>query len=321
MTLTAKQWLENRFQGRVRFMEPMARHTSLGVGGPADAVVWPADAADVSELVQWLSRREIGFCVVGGGTNLLVSDEGIRGVVICMSRCLNRIIRSETHAGMVEITAGAGLNFQKLCRHAVSNGLSGMQFAAGIPGSVGGAVRMNAGTRIGAVEQVLRRVRVMKSDGAIRQIDRNDLVFQYRRTFFNRTKAPDAQPPIILEACFGLQPSDSETLEKEITDLLKDRRNRQPTGVRSAGCFFKNPPGGRSAGELIETAGLKGLRVGGAEVSLRHANFIVNRNHATANDVLELMKTVQDRVLRWHGILLDTEVRIIGTEAYSKKSL
>ena len=312
MNRTAKQWLESRFGSLVRFNEPMARHTSLQIGGPAEAFLLPERFEDVSALIVWAGDHRIPCTIVGGGTNILVTDAGIPGIVIGMKRCLSRVIRTEIRNDSILVTAGAGMDLQKLCWYAIRQGWGGVTFAMGIPGTLGGAIMMNAGTRAGAVEGILQRVTVLMPDGRINRLDRSDLIFQYRQLVFERDKEQGPSDPVIVEADLVFHLSDPVQLRITAREMLRMRRNTQPSGVASAGCFFKNPAAGRSAGEWIDLAGLKGTSVGGAEVSATHANFFINRGNATCADMMALMSLVQKRVLAMSGILLETEVKRIG---------
>lgn len=305
--------LKNLFGSRVEFEEPMSRHTYLRVGGPAEAFIAPESVEQLTEIISWSRDNGIPYIVIGDGSNLLVKDNGIPGIVIVLTKCLNKISCSGKDKEDVSVTAMAGVRTQTLCRFAIEEGLSGMNFALGIPGTVGGAIMMNAGTSSGSISDVLGSVNVMLSSGAISKIKRDEMAFSYRELSWNKNLTDRREgEPIIIEGCFTLCLSDKALLKKEAGIILKKRRESQPSGMPSAGCFFKNPPSGRTAGQLIDMAGLKGTVTGGAEISVKHANFIVNKGTASASDILELMQLVQDKVFERFNINLKPEVKIVG---------
>jgi len=303
-----KQQLKNRFSNRVRFDEPMTAHTTFRVGGPADAFVTVTDEIEMTFLIKWLKEKNLPFFIIGGGTNLLVKDQGFRGVVIFMAKGLAKI--SQRGATMLSAMAGAGLS--ALCRYAVNQGLSGLNFALGIPGTVGGAICMNAGAWKEDMSDVLDSIRIINSDGSIESVDKTALTFSYRSLSFAEKDNRDLSSSVIIEGRFSLSHQSPEILKAEADALLTARKKSQPTGFASAGCFFKNPDCRDSAGKLIDLAGGKSFRVGDAEVSTKHANFIVNRGRATAEDILRLMDIVQEAVFKKFNIMLEPEVKIVG---------
>lgn len=310
---SSKKWLADQFQNRAVFDEPMAAHTSFRVGGPAAAFVEPETLEDLCELISWAREQQHAFLVVGKGTNLLVTDKGYDGIVISLCRCLNRIaILGRVH-DRVQVRAMAGTRLSRLCAFAVRNGLKGMNFALGIPGTVGGAILMNAGTSYGWTADVLDQAVFLRPTGGLIAIPRNQLNFSYR-TLALHTEDPafNLGRPVIIEGRFDLATADRRQLQQEADEILAQRRAKQPLSSPSAGCFFKNPPSGQSAGELIERAGLKGARVGGARVSPRHANFIVSSKKATAADILALADRVRQAVWDKFNIQLENEVKIVG---------
>ena len=305
-----RKWLKRLVGESVVFDEPMSRHTSFKVGGPADALAAPENEEILVELVRGLGQRGCPYMVVGGGTNLLVKDSGIRKVVIVLKKAA-REIEFDSERCTIEAGAGAGLN--ALCGFALKNGLAGMNFALGIPGSVGGAIAMNAGTAIGAVEDILSKVKVLFPDGRKSTARRETLDFSYRKLVWQKgPEKEDEVAPIILRGVFSLKPDDPEKLKKRAAEIVRRRKERQPSWQPSAGCFFKNPPGSKPAGMLIELAGLKGKRVGGAEISSRHANFIVNKKNASAADIICLKEMVQETIKTKFDIDLEPEVKIVG---------
>ncbi len=306
-------WLNNLFGGCVKFGEPMSRHTYFRVGGPADAFICPDNVEKLKELLRWAGDKRIPHIVIGDGSNLIVRDKGIPGIVIALTKCLNEISRSGGNGESVLIEAMAGVRTQTFCRYAIEEGLSGINFALGIPGTVGGAIMMNAGTSSGSISDVLDSVNVMLSSGTMLRIKREALDFSYRKLSWDKNfTGSNREEPIIIGGCFRLFQSNPVELKKEARAILKKRRDNQPTGMASAGCFFKNPPSGKTAGQLIDMAGLKGTRIGGAEISARHANFIVNTGAASASDILGLMQLVQEAVFKIFNVNLEPEVKIFG---------
>jgi UDP-N-acetylmuramate dehydrogenase len=310
---TQIQWLRQRFGPALRVNEPMARHTWLRVGGPADALVTVARLEELRELLAWSAANRIPCLVLGGGSNLLVRDGGVRGVVLRLAGEFGSDTSVTTHAAGGELRAGAAVPLAQIVRMAVGAGLSGLESLAGIPGTLGGAIRMNAGTRQGCIADTLARLTLVDGTGSLQQRARAALPFAYRRL----EMAAEREPVVIVSASFVLQGDEPEALAARVADHISRRRRSQPLDYPSAGCFFKNPPQGPGAGELIDRAGLKGRRIGDAEVSRRHANFIVNCGHATAAEILALAALVAQSVRDRHGIALEPEVHIVGSEAHA----
>lgn len=269
----------------VRFDEPLRRYTTLKVGGPADLFVEPRDEEQLGTVVRAARECDVPLRLLGSGANLLVRDGGVRGAVVRLSR-LNR--REGLHVQ-------AGYNLARLVKETVSEGLAGLEVVAGVPAAVGGAVRMNAGGRHGEIADAVRYVDVMAPDGEIRRLPKPQVGFRYRGTGLG-----DA---IVLAAGFDLRPD--EGVRDRYETILGDKKRTQPLGSHNAGCMFKNPPGGH-AGRLIDEWGLKGERVGGAHVSRKHANFIINEGGATASDVLGLVDVIRARV----PVTLELEVLV-----------
>jgi len=306
-------WLNNLFGSCIKFGEPMSKHTYFRVGGPADAFICPDNVEKLHEVLCWAREKKIPLTVIGDGSNLVVRDKGIPGIVIVLTKYLNEISHSGGNGESVLIKAMAGVRTQTLCRYAIEEGLSGINFALGIPGTVGGAIMMNAGTSSGSISDVLDSVNIMLSSGTMLRIKREDLDFSYRKLSWDKIVTKSYQgEPIIIDGCFRLFQSDPAELKNEARAILKKRSDNQPPGTASAGCFFKNPPSGKTAGRLIDMAGLKGTRIGGAEVSVRHANFIVNTGTASASDILGLMQLIQETVFKEFNINLEPEVKIVG---------
>jgi UDP-N-acetylmuramate dehydrogenase len=295
--------LRKRVSGEIRFDEPADRHTSIGVGGRIDALVFPNDVTETAETIAFLRAHGIPFLPVGNWTNLIVGSGGYRGVLISLTG-LNGLEISSSGDGDVHVEAEAGVALAELVTLSMRVGLTGMEFCAGIPGSVGGAVRMNAGAYGSEIEDVVTAVRLLDTPERIRAVTRDSLIFSYRSLDL-------PAETIIIGATFRLKRGEKEKIAGRIGEILSLRRERHPLEFRNAGSIFKNP---RSipAGRLIEAAGLKGTRIGDAEVSEKHGNFIVNRGQASAAEVIGLIDLVQKRVFEATGHFLETEVRIIG---------
>jgi len=285
----------------IRRNEPMAKHTTLRVGGPADMYVEPASEEDLAVVVKCCSGRDVPFFMIGRGSNLLVRDGGFRGVVICLSHA--NFSRIEVADG--RLRCGAGAKLKNVAVEARRQGLSGMEFLEGIPGSVGGALRMNAGAMGGATFEVVESVRLMDFDGNVRELTPKEMSVEYRGcgTLKNH---------IALGAVFKGRPDSQESIVQRMSAFSRKRWTSQPAAP-SAGCMFKNPET-IPAGKLIDELGLKGTRVGGAVVSAEHGNFLVNDGNATARDVLELIALLKRRAKAERGIKLQVEVEIIGED-------
>jgi UDP-N-acetylmuramate dehydrogenase len=284
-------------KGAVRFHEPMNRHTSFRIGGPADAYIEPEDEGALCRLMAQARKTKVPVFVMGG-TNLLVRDGGIRGIVVRLTK-LDRV--EEHQGGLLYVEGGVGM--PRLLKHALQRKLAGLEFAAGIPGTLAGSVVMNAGTRLGEMQDVVERVRMVTPAGAIRELSADEVGFGYRRTRLPRG--------IVVGAWLRLRWDPKSRIDSVVKDSLLRRKATQPLALPNAGCVFKNP-GGDPAGLLIEAAGLKGAQVGDAQVSTLHANFIVNRGRATARDVLSLIRKVGQTVEQTSGVTLQLEVRIVG---------
>jgi UDP-N-acetylmuramate dehydrogenase len=281
----------------VRFDEPLSPYTSLKVGGVADVMLFPKSTSDIVAALETIDRHRLPFFVLGKGSNLLIRDGGIAGVVLQIGS--TQITRS----GEMGLVADAGVSFPRLSIMALSCGLSGLEFAAGIPGTVGGAVVMNAGIPKEETAAILTEVMLVREDGCVEIVKRADIPFEYRRS-----RLPSG---IVTSASFHLTPAPKEQILEKQQGLLALRRETQPLSEPNMGSVFKNPEG-TTAGTLIESVGLKGYRIGAAQVSPRHANFIVNCGCATANDVWALIHTIGEKVERECGVTLALEVRIVG---------
>ncbi|MEN8135966.1 MAG: UDP-N-acetylmuramate dehydrogenase [Thermodesulfobacteriota bacterium] len=306
--IIAAENLEGRLRkfwfGAVRYQVPMAEFTTLKVGGPAQALVLPVDTAEVVLLVNGCRREKIPWCVVGGGSNLLVADEGFSGLVIVLGRDFADIrISGKDSRGRTLVEVEAGCRLARLMNWSQDKGLAGLEFAVGIPGTVGGAVVMNAGAWGREIKDVLSSLTWLTA-GTVTSGDRAELDFVYRCW----QRPADA---VVLSATFAFTSEDSAKIAAVCREYVAARRRKQPVAHGVAGSFFKNPEDA-AAGKLIEDAGLKGTRIGGAEVSAVHANFIVNTGDATTEDIIRLMELVRARVWAAHHVWLEPEVTFIG---------
>ena len=306
-----RNWLLKHFGPHALLDEPMWRHTTFGIGGPADALVTVRTEQEIRDLVVWAYDRGHPIMILGEGSNLVVRDGGVRGIVVKLADEFEGIhyVRSPNGSSAM-ITAGAAVLVRRLGKYALDQGLAGLNFVLGIPGTVGGALRMNAGAWGKCMADCTSSIRVLDRQGNIVSMSRDQLRFFYRGLNLEKHT-------IILGGQFELKQADHETLQGEAVRMQKKRRSSQPLSLPSAGSVFRNPPGQKAAGELIDQAGLKGLRVGEAEVSTKHANFIVNKGHAKASDVLELIRQVQETVFERFGVSLEPEVTIVGQETDS----
>lgn len=279
---------------------PLAPRTWYGVGGNAQFLVQPSSIQQLSAITQSAHQSNIPLHVLGSGANLLVADEGVQGVVVTLDDPAFRQLTIEGN----RVRCGAGYDLPKLVLETAKAGLGGLECLAGIPASVGGAVRMNAGGAFGDIGKSVQRVQVMDVRGQVYYRDRDDLIFSYRKT--------NIVAKFILEVEFELSTEDPDELMKRVKEIFMYKKTSQPLAAHSAGCAFKNPPAevGATAGQLIDQAGLKGLSVGGASVSDHHANFIVAKEGAKADDIISLMEQIQAKVLDKYGVSLEREVVI-----------
>lgn len=278
----------------------MKNYTSFKVGGPAELFLSPEDAGRTAKLVRFCEKEEIPVFVLGKGSNLLVSDRGIKGAVIYTGKqCGISLVDENT------VRAQSGASLAQLCTFALENSLSGLEFAYGIPGTVGGAVFMNAGAYGGEMKDVLLNSEYVSTDGTSGELDNEAMELSYRHSAYENSNL------VITAASVRLAPADRNEIKSTMNDILARRKEKQPLEYPSAGSTFKRPEG-NFAGALIEQCGLKGVSVGGAQVSEKHAGFIINRGGATAADILSLIKHVQARVKAQTGVSLETEIRLIG---------
>lgn len=280
--------------------EPMSAHCSFRIGGPARLMACPASGAEAAALLRLLREADAPVELMGKGTNLLVADEGLDAVVVRLGEAISE---AELLPGD-RVRAGAGISLAKLAVFAAEAGLSGLEFAHGIPGSLGGAVFMNAGAYGGEMKDVLESAEIALPDGTLREVPAEELELSYRHS------ALEGSGALVTAATVKLTPAEPETIRARMRELMEKRRASQPLDMPSAGSTFKRPVGGYAAA-LIDQAGLKGFAIGGAQVSEKHAGFVINRGGATFDDVLRLMEHIQKTVLEKSGVRLEPEVRIL----------
>jgi UDP-N-acetylmuramate dehydrogenase len=309
-TKAMKAWkaieLAKTVKGEIRRSVPMAQHTSFAVGGEVDLFSLPEDLEDLRAIVRWCRESGVAYFVLGNGTNLLVRDGGIRAMAISLARGFCRIAELECRSEGSMVFAEAGQSLGTLVQFATEKGLSGLEWAAGIPGTVGGALFMNAGAFGGEMKDLVHSVRILDQEGNLAEWSGGSIRFGYRRI-----DLPEGG--VILSGTFRLQAESSRGVKSRVQEILRRRMDKQPAHLPSAGSIFKNPQG-LAAGRLIEESGLKGSRIGNAQVSEKHANFIVNLGGASARDISGLIAHVQGRVLQEKGIRLEMEIQVIGEE-------
>ena len=284
---------------KLRFDEPLSKHNYFGIGGNAAAYFEVSTTDELAYVAQLKKRCHVPVAIIGRGSNLLVSDAGYPGIVIRLSGEFNRL---EFNQNRVEV--GAGVSLPRLSKIAASHGLSGVEFALGIPGSVGGALIMNAGAWGNSFGDLVERVQVMTDEGELADLSHDDAQFSYRHSGLKPYFC-------VTGATLTLTHSDAKEVDNLMQDLYNQKITSQPFAEENAGCMFKNPPG-HSAGKLIDECGLKGHRIGGAEVSKIHGNFILNLDDATAHDVLSLVRHIQTHVKQERGVDLEMEVQLLG---------
>ena len=283
----------------LRFNEPMSEHTSFRIGGNAEVMAFPKNGQELSALVKASALLDCNFAILGAGTNVLAPDKGIEGLIICLKDGMDGMELLEGN----RIRVMAGVTMTRAAVFAANQGLSGMEFAHGIPGSIGGGVYMNAGAYGGEICQICESVDVMDKEGNIRTLTNEEMGFSYRHSVLEETGE------IVISAIFRLKPDETENIRAAMKELMGKRSASQPLDLPSAGSAFKRPVGGYAAA-LIDQAGLKGYQVGGAAISTKHAGFAVNVGGATAEDVKQLLQDVSDKVFANSGIRLEPEVRI-----------
>ena len=283
-----------------RKKESMAEHTTFKIGGPADFICEPDSVSSLKDLLAFCRKNSVPYFVLGNGSNLLVSDNGIEGIVISLKRFENVTLENA-----FDIRCDAGVRLSHLCSVALQNELSGLEFAWGIPGTVGGAIYMNAGAYNSEISAVLKECTYIDESGNTVQADVSGLDFGYRKSIFSDSEK------VIINAVFRLTHENRDIIQSRMDDLLRRRKEKQPLEYPSAGSTFKRPTG-HFAGALIEKSGLKGTSVGGAEVSEKHAGFIINKGNATCRDVLSLISKVKEEVFLKESVVLEPEVKTVG---------
>lgn len=284
----------------ILLQEPMAGHTTFRIGGPADCFVQLENEEQLKGIQRYLSMVEVPFFLLGNGSNLLVSDEGYRGVILQVGQKMNKIIVSGN-----KIVAQAGATMAQVARAAWENGLTGLEFASGIPGTIGGGVVMNAGAYGGELRQVVTMVKVLSRDGEILELDNETMEFGYRTSTIRNNGFT------VIEVTFQLEQGEKDAIKAKMDDLASRRREKQPLEYPSAGSTFKRPEG-HFAGQLIMEAGLRGFQIGGAKVSDKHCGFVINAGGATAKDVRAVIEEVQNQVKDKFNVDLETEVIYLG---------
>ena len=286
-------------QVNMSFHEPMSRHTSFRIGGPAEVMAFPKNADELAQLLKLSGVLDCKCAILGAGTNILAPDVGMEGLVICLKDCMDGMERLDD----TRIRVAAGVTMSRAAVYAAGLNLGGLEFAHGIPGTVGGAVYMNAGAYGGEIAMVCESVDVMTSHGELQTIPAGEMEFSYRHSRL------EDEGGIVLSAVFQLTPRPGDEVREQMQELMHKRKASQPLELPSAGSAFKRPVGGFAAA-LIDQAGLKGFRIGDAAVSEKHAGFVVNLGNATSEDVRELLRQVSDKVWELNGIRLEPEVRI-----------
>jgi len=280
--------------------EPMSKHTTFRVGGKAQCLLRISSKEQIKRLIPYFREREVPYFVLGNGSNLLVGDKGYRGVILQIG---SKMADITVEGGFLR--AGAGLLLSQAAGCALDNGLSGLEFASGIPGTLGGGVVMNAGAYGGEMKQVVRQVTVISQEGEILILERDSMEFGYRTSIIKN------KPFIVLQVLMGLVPGDRDAIREKMEELARKRKEKQPLEFASAGSTFKRPEG-HYAGNLIMDAGLRGYSIGGAKVSEKHCGFVVNTGRASAADVAAVIREVQERVKDKFGVNLETEVIFLG---------
>ena len=297
-----KELLNILDEENIKVDEPMKKHISFKVGGPADFLVKPKTEEELRNVVEFAKKENVPFIVIGNGSNLLVKDGGIRGIVIELSDNFNNY---EIDGNIIKAQSGALLAI--IGRNAMKNSLTGFEFAAGIPGTLGGALAMNAGAYGGEMKQVVKTVRLMDRYGNIFELSNEEMKFEYRRSLLT------TKDYIVLSAVIELQPGNVEEIKEIMADYSNRRSTKQPLNFPSAGSTFKRPEG-HFAAKLIDDCGLRGLNLRGAQVSDKHCGFVINSGGATAKDILDLMFIVKSTVNAKFGIMLEEEVKILGED-------
>lgn len=295
-----------KFGERVKFDEPLAPYVAYRIGGPADILAFPKDESELVFLSDYSKKHSIPITIIGTGTNLLVRDEGIRGIVVSLKEAFREISWSPNATSDRPIVrCGGGVGKPELLEWSIENRLTGLEFSSGVPGTIGGGIFMNAGTKYGCYGDILREIRLFNFAQGPTQFTAQSELFGYRHQHVV------TKDTLVVWTDFELKPGDPEAIRTEVNRIIAERAAKQPLDFPSCGSTFKNPEG-HSAGRLIEKSGLKGLTVGGAQISEKHANFILNKNNATARDILTLIDIAKARVREQFGVELECEVIVLG---------
>lgn len=301
MTVFYEKLLSASDKDRVKVKEAMGKHTTFRVGGPADFFVVPQGVEELADVTALCRRENVPYFILGNGSNLLVGDGGVGGVVISMENFSQCRAEKETE----RVTAEAGVSLARAAQEACRASLAGFEFAAGIPGTLGGAVVMNAGAYGSAMKEVLESVKVLTPEGKVKEILAQDLDLGYRASCIIPRQY------VVLEAVLRLKAGDMAAIQERMDELAHKRKEKQPLEYPSAGSTFKRPAG-HYAGMLIDEAGLRGFTLGGAQISEKHCGFVINKNQATAADIIALCEEVKERVFRNSGVKLEMEVKTLG---------
>lgn len=286
----------------IKVNEPMKKHISFKVGGPADFLVKPKTEEELSKVIKFANEQNIPYLIIGNGSNLLVKDGGIRGIVIKLADNFNNF---QIEGNLIKAQCGSLLSI--LGRNAMKSSLTGIEFAAGIPGTLGGALAMNAGAYGGEMKDIVKSVRLMDGDGNIFELSNEEMEFSYRRSILSRSNY------IVLSAVMELKTGNKDQIKEEMADYANRRTTKQPLNFPSAGSTFKRPEG-HFAAKLIDDCGLRGLSLRGSQVSDKHCGFVINSGGANAKDILDLMYVVKSTVNAKFGIILEEEVKILGED-------
>lgn len=293
-------------RGELRLEEPLKRHTTLQIGGPADALVYPADLEDLKSVLEFAAAQHVPWTILGWGSNVLVRDGGIRGIVLRLQKTFTRFeILDETESEVL-VEAESGVPLPKLVETGKQNGWKGVETLYGIPGSIGGTLKMNAGTRAGEIKEFVEEITVLRPDGSLHSYPKKKIKFEYRSA-----NLPSKE--IVIAGKFRFQKIDPTAVQEAVATYQKKRHESQPLEFPNVGSVFKNPEKAFAA-QIIEELGLKGVRVGGARISEKHSNFIVNENDASARDVLVLIGLIRDKVKEELDLKLELEVKVIGED-------
>lgn len=301
-----KEIFSTQIQGQVQFEESLKKYTSLKVGGPAELLAKPADQEDLKKLISLCEEYQVPWTILGKGSNVIIKDGGIRGVVLVLDDGFKSLECIEEHDEFMRLQVGAAYPLPKLVEFARSRALEGVQYLFGIPASVGGALRMNAGTKKGEIKDIVEEVHLMDRNGELATLKGKRLHFSYRHLKLN-------PKTIILSGVFKLYKGDAEKINRELQSYRQYRFETQPLDLPSLGSVFKNPEH-EFAAELIEEAGLKDVRVGGARISNKHSNWIVNEGQASAKDVLALVNLMKDKVKEKFDIVIELEAKVLGSD-------